>query len=70
MSLDYDSILASSWAKILDEIERGEVLLVSEDDLRCHLFHECLVSIAATGLKPPFLIHAELDYFDFLASTR
>jgi hypothetical protein len=66
MSLDYDSILVSSWDTVLDKLEQGIVTLFSEDDLRCHLFHECLVSLGTSGVKPPFPIHAEVNYLDLL----
>jgi len=65
-TLNYADILEHSWNTILENIRREEVTLESEEDLRCHLFHQCVASIAAAGLKPPFPIHAENDYLDLV----
>lgn len=65
-TLNYADILEHSWNTILENIRRGEVTLESEEDLRCHLFHQCVASIAAAGLKLPFPIHAEKEYLDLV----
>jgi len=65
-TLNYADILERSWNTIMENIRRAEVTLESEEDLRCHLFHQCVASVAAAGLKPPFPIHAEKDYLDLV----
>jgi hypothetical protein len=70
LEFDYSDVLVASWNSILEKLERGEIILESEDDLRCHLFHECLVALTATDLKPAFPIHAEAEYFDMILGAN
>ena len=55
----YANVFVDACKELLDSWERGEVLMRSEADLRCHLFSECLRLMKERNFERPYEISVE-----------
>jgi hypothetical protein len=55
----YANVFVDACKGLLDSWERGEVLMRSEADLRCHLFSECLRLMKERNFERPYEISVE-----------
>jgi len=57
--MNYNEIFIESWNSVLKRYKEGNVRFLSEADLRCHIFSECLKLLIREKMEIPYKIHAE-----------
>jgi len=62
--LDYNRLFIDALQNVLDEYKNGKISLLSEADLKSHIFSECIGLMRQRGAQVPFLVHAEKGVFE------
>lgn len=61
--LTHNEIFLRPWKNVLERYRDGKIRFISEADLQCHLFSECLRLMEIEKFETPYKIHVNKSLF-------
>jgi len=56
---DFLQLALDTWEKVLEDIEHGKIVLENESELKCYLFHHCIVLMQKRKFDTPHSVFVE-----------